>query len=229
MQTLNGHLLLEEHVMAVGLPQRICFATAEDPTMPDELPEWPGPLDYWTPPTITEGTIELVYDAQIVSELRNARRAVATRKAVHGPLDGHQGLMRLKVAGLMAMLEGLTHVDLEIWALAGTLLDSSRQVRSRLEIVKVDADHKRIVTQGTVQAHREMATASVKERQLMERVTNAIIRHATKVGVSRSAVRKATTTGATRDLFEDALAEAVKRGAVEVLPGAVKGSIVRLL
>lgn len=213
MQTANGHLLLEEHVIAVGLPQRIVFSTAHDETIPDEAPAWPGPLDVPMLPIIAQPHV-LEYDPRIVSLLQDRRRAVARGKLVQGPIDGHAGLQQLKLAGLMELLGGGDYVSWETWELAGMVIASSTSVRDRLVEVKHESDRERIVTQGTQTAFRELAAEDVKERQKVARLADTISARAVPEGTGLNVMRKAVTSSETKHRFQAALDMAMARGSV---------------
>ena len=178
IQTSNGHLLLDERMVAIGLPQRIVFASAHSELPPLEtLPSWPGQLDLPVPPNFVGQVTELMYDAQIVQELREARYAVATGQVVLGPVDGHLGLARTKVAGILALMDDRIDVSIDDWDLAGQIISSSTAVRGRLIQVKKITDSERVAAQGALQAQRELVSEDLKTRQKVTRLANRIARY----------------------------------------------------
>lgn len=113
-----------------GTPQRFVFVNATDPTIPDDRPEWPGPLCLDLPPIISSGQV-VEFDCEIAEQIR--RRALgATRGEWEvDPLDTHADLGRMKVAAILAVLDGgRLAVAAEDWELAGMIMRSSRAVRS---------------------------------------------------------------------------------------------------
>lgn len=226
LQTANGHLVLSDQMCAIGLPQRITFAHAHDPNMPgvDELPDWPGPLNYSTPPTIITGST-ITVDAAIVREVRLHRHAVATGAATEAPLDGHRNLMRLKVAGLFSMLEGDDTITPETWQLAGTLVATSARIRDHLVAVKTADDAIRRQRSADGRADYEAHVDDVKERKAVARLTDALIRRVTETGgdgIGRADLRRTSTSASTRHRFDDALRQAVERGALTEQEGRIR-------
>jgi hypothetical protein len=124
-----------------GLPQRFVFLPTDDPGVPRARPEWPGPLD-WTPPHLLTIPLPLTYPTE-VAELVDAAawRRLAEKIDDDAPidLDAHAMLVRLKLAGLFAVLEGRRDVDLDDWALAGQMVAVSRSEREAIvEIVRAE-------------------------------------------------------------------------------------------
>lgn len=129
--------------VAAGTPQRFIWLYALDPNMPDDPPDWPGPLD-WNPPST--GALALrrttrggwhrhplgVPDA-VANELRRHRQAVQRGEVTVDALDAHRHLCRFKIAGLLAILEQRLDVTDDDWALAGLVIDTSTKVRVAVE------------------------------------------------------------------------------------------------
>jgi len=114
---------------AGGTPQRFLFVAAEDPTIPDEPVDWPGPLP-WRLPQHQAGPMGL--PAAVAAEIRT-RKLQRTRGAVAiDPLDSHRDLSRLKVAGLLSVLAQRADIDVDDWRLAGDVLDASDRVRTSI-------------------------------------------------------------------------------------------------
>jgi hypothetical protein len=104
---------------------------ATDPTVPDERPDWPGSLD-WTPPARISAGQHLEVAPAIETEIRSADLARIRGETTTDPLDAHAGLYRLKVAGLLAVLDGRADVSLEDWTLAGMVKTASDAVRTNV-------------------------------------------------------------------------------------------------
>ena len=112
-----------------GTPQRFMFAHAVDPTIPDTPPEWPGALHIDTPPGVT-GEQLINVDECVAQQVFVEHRDTARGTRTVNPLDSHANLGRLKIAALLAVLDGrpleLTAAD---WDLAGVVMQTSRAVR----------------------------------------------------------------------------------------------------
>lgn len=218
IQTANGHLLLDERMTAVGLPQRIVFAHAHAPLPPlDQLPAWPGPLQVRQPHVITGQHTVLDVTAEIAEEVRTGRYEVATGKRHLGPIDGHLTLSRLKIAGLLALLDERLLIGQEDWTLAGALIDSSVSVRKLLVEAKVSADRDRIATQGVANAAREIASEDFKLRHQINRAQRAVERAVLAHGpIKKKALRDKLSNDLTAAaVINPALEELVALGKIE--------------
>src|SRR5262249_885236 len=109
--TLLGGLF-DGHV--AGTPQRFTFSDVSDPNAPDVAPPWPGPITIDLDPTMVRahkrlhGRVELhVFKLpdEVVEYLRKHRRLVTRHEIVTDELDAHRNLIRLKIAGLLAVLD----------------------------------------------------------------------------------------------------------------------------
>lgn len=211
IQTASGHLLLDDQQVAVGLPQRVAFVSAHDATIPENRPTWPGPLTVDVPDTIA-GTQHLEVAPEIAQELIDRRRAVVTGELVLGPLDGHQGLLQLKLAGLLTLIRGGTLISVNDWDLASRIVGTSKSVRLLVEHAKQDADRRRQGVRAAQRAREDMAA----EQHKIEHMAQRIASRASVDGVARGQMRKALCRGENRHLFDAALAHAVDSGWVVV-------------
>lgn len=129
-----------------GTPQRILWFSAEDPSIPDTPPTWPGQISFTPPQSYILTTTFTVAD-DIADEIRT-RKLARSRGVATGldPLDSHTDLLRLKVAALLAVLDERLDVNAEDWRLAGMVMNASHAVRTLV------AEHAR-----QVERHREEA------------------------------------------------------------------------
>lgn len=213
IQTLRGHELLADHLKAVGFPQRILFSWAHSP-LPASIPAWPGPIKYRV--YSTGSTLE--YAPEIVSEVQDEREAVMEGRLVLDDLDGHQTLLRLKLAGLMAMFGGSTTVTVDDWALAGSVLSTHRNVRQQLIIAhrqtEGDARHRQAEARGV----SDYVAETVKEKRLVDDVSRRIIARveaAEDDGVPYRELRNSMANSRTRDRWDHALEVALATGKIE--------------
>jgi hypothetical protein len=194
---MGGDLLRDA---AGGTPQRFSWADARDSSLPDldALPDWPGPLE-WKPPCppvsrYTAGTTDDVLkprtewdtvlmdvDPTIRRELRERQHAKQTGRLEVPELDSHLELVRLKVAGCLALLDGRLDVTKDDWQLAGMWTQASVAVRTALvaETARVseerEADTTRKLVARTVEMDRARATVPVLDlaRKLADKVRAA--------------------------------------------------------
>ena len=145
-----------------GLPGRFLFLALGDPAAPEVRPDWPGPLE-WKPPQwarITLGTplkSPLNFPSSVEEDV-DAENRDRLCNGANGPLlDGHRTLLRLKVAGLLAQIDGCrTDVTEDDWSLAGMLVEHSDTTRNRvLDVLSIEG-RKREETSNARAGRREV-------------------------------------------------------------------------
>ena len=112
-----------------GTPQRFLYVSAQDLEMPQVPPSYPGVLKY-------EADCEpfgLKVHTEILRELDNNKYRRARNEIVIDPLDTHIDYMRLRIAGLLTLVNRRRFIDLEPWNIAGLIVDNSRHVRRTLD------------------------------------------------------------------------------------------------
>jgi hypothetical protein len=139
-ETKTGPIIADA---GAGTPQRFAWAEARDPSLSDTPPQWPGSLD-WHPPLLPlNGDVNADLDGNYYMELaepvadeirRNdllRNRGEVRLKA----LDAHADLLRLKIAGLLAILDGRLNITEEDWYLAGIVKATSDKVLAHAQAV----------------------------------------------------------------------------------------------
>jgi Bifunctional DNA primase/polymerase, N-terminal len=123
-----------------GTPQRWLWLPADDPSIPDERPEWPGPLEPFQAPGVTPGEFQPLTFQEPIRVPAEVRAFVdsehVTRQRTRGAegLSGHAILTRLKVAALLGILHGQgSSFDLATWDLAGIVLEASDRMRAECQ------------------------------------------------------------------------------------------------
>lgn len=213
-----------------GTPQRFLWAPAGDPgRRPGELPDWPGPLD-WQPVGID---IQMRFDAP-VHPIRVDKRIMAEidiglcaglNYQVGDMYNAHQNLLRLKVAMLLAILDGCLHtgraVSMQDWKLAGMFVEMSNATRNQvLGLASAEQEQRRA---GSIALHADKAMAAELAAQttrdgvmlVAQRIRRQCQRH--PEGVTTQTLRNNTKGPGGRDhkWFAQALARAQAEGWVE--------------
>ena len=102
--------------------------SAVDAYMPETRLAWRGilelPTDYPLLITVDSQIIRLI-DENTVRHNRGTKR--------RDQLDTHADLMTLKIAAILAHLDGVHHVSLDYWNSANLVYDNSRQLRQTLQ------------------------------------------------------------------------------------------------
>lgn len=198
-----------------GTPQRFLWASSTTPTPhPDDRPEWPGPLPR---PVPSAGDWELHqamtgHQLGVAPEIRSEIAANDWHRQQHGadPLDEHHDLIRLKVAGCLAILQGFLDITTSDWQLAGQICDMSRQVRSDLvDQLTQRAEEAEAATSRKLARRQVEAIAHTDEWRTVEtarRLHDIVNKHPGKLSKGKLRARLAP---ARRDYFEEALDHAI--------------------
>ena len=127
VQPERSGALLDE--AAGGFPQRFVWFTATDPNAPAVAPDAPESME-WEAPTVPARA-----DGKRVMNVCDSARELIVSAAVSrlrgegDALDGHALLARLKVAALLALLDGSPAVREDDWVLSGEVMVASADVR----------------------------------------------------------------------------------------------------
>ena len=200
----------------IGLPKRMVFFWAHS-EFPEQLPEHPGNLvvglqnNVWD----RDGDEFMEVCSEIREELRAHRRVVAAGTERLDDLDGHRGLLKLKTAALLALMDWRMDVNLEDWGLAEMIMTHSDKVRSHVLAVKRQADSRAADARTMFLAEREATVDDVKERKAVARLRDSIVRKVGEGPIATGKLSRATTSSGTRHRFSDAVAAAVADGAIE--------------
>jgi hypothetical protein len=145
--------------LAAGTPQRFIYLAAQDPTLPDDPPDWPGQLA-WQPPELRGRAIaeavrpqHIVVAASVAAEIRRDHLA---RQRGRTPIDhwsAHRNLIRLKVAALLGILAGRVNVSEEDWDLAHMIIVASEHVRAAAQAA-IGREVRRVEAQGNARSAR---------------------------------------------------------------------------
>lgn len=213
VQPERSGALLDES--AGGFPQRFVWFTASDPDAPAQPPASLEPYE-WTPPQVPareDGKRVLKVCATAATTITTA--AVARLRGEGDALDGHALLARLKIAALLALLDGKTGVNEEDWRLSGLVMEESDRVRQTcvdaLKSAARASNIARAVARGEAEVETEMRAADVAIAKTKERV----LLHVSDKPIGASAMRKRLSPKH-RDYFEAALDDLEDAGVVIV-------------
>lgn len=195
-----------------GTPQRFVFATATDPSVPDEPPEWPGELDIEVPPIISGGR-DIVFDTEVADEIRRRSLMQVRGELEPDALDTHRDQVRMKVAALLGILDGRLCVSREDWELAGVVMATSNAVRNWvIEHARLQARRSEDARTAAL-ARRDAALQDEAQRRALISGAKSIARRVHKVGgESKFSVVRAAVASKHRELVsvEDMLTHAVE-------------------
>ena len=199
-----------------GTPQRfVWFNTVSDEITVD-TPEWPGQLGWKPPPAIIMGGImqpnPMGLHPDVAQPIKAQRAAVGRGELEVDPLDTHRNLAMLKVAGVLAVLDGRHNVDLEDWRLAGLILAHSDDIRSW--VIAEDQRRRQATEEAKIKATvaREALVEGSAEQRALAQAAKAAFRaaqRATDGVVGRRQVHMAMASRVRQMVtVEDAIAEA---------------------
>jgi hypothetical protein len=171
----EGHAGALLNDVAAGTPQRFAWARGTDPTVPDVSPDWPGPLGWELPGFAAMCRIEdqsgrwgdrhpLPVAPEIVDEIRDRSRSRIRGETTVDQYDAHSDLLRLKMAALLAILDGRLDVGIEDWRLAEVMKNSSDAVRDSVIAIAVEeARQKESATSARHAARHVAADTAIEE------------------------------------------------------------------
>lgn len=205
-------LLADAHT---GTPQRFYWGWADDPSIPDVPPPWPGPIEPHPGRLRPDGPVDIVFPERIKRMLWADRVARGRGEIEVSELDGHAGLMKVKLAALFALLDGgRLVVTEEDWSLAETAWASSCAVRDALVLraQREAAAERARVEDAKVHAELRSHVAKKDADLTLERVAHLVRRHASQVGgITYGALKKALASR-DRPVVDKAVALAVTKG-----------------
>jgi|DEB0MinimDraft_3_1074331.scaffolds.fasta_scaffold04975_4 hypothetical protein len=180
--------LLGDHIG--GTPQRFDWVSATDPNIPDVAPEWPGPLPWQLPAIYPNGRGTLAVADTIVATVRREALAVSRHEKVLDSLDSHSNLSRLKVAGVLALLDGRREVNEDDWNLAGIYRRHSNLVRQILLETIALSERKKEEALTARLLRREQAVAEDASKHAVEKMARSIARHVERAACAEPCTKR---------------------------------------
>lgn len=177
-QPTTAQVLLAENL--VGTPQRFLWAGMIDPTIPNNLPEWPGRLP-WSADLPTGLHVEGLADrvvmveppAGVAERIKAEQIAISQGNVEVDPGATQRNVLMLKTSALLAWLEGnmtgnrlpVTSTD---WQRAEQLVDLSEKVQSWTEAENVRYLEERATEAAKARAARSLTEDEYKDEQLLD-------------------------------------------------------------
>lgn len=170
---------------STGTPQRFVWTWANDPSIPDRPTAWPGPIEKHPGLLRPAGPVDITFPDRIRQMLWTERVGRARGEIEVAELDGHAGLMKVKLAALFALLDGnRIVVNEDDWALAEIVWTTSCAVRDGLvararreqEAERQAQDDAKISSE--VRAHMAKGEAD----RSLERLVRLVVKHSSQVG-----------------------------------------------
>lgn len=203
-------LLADAHT---GTPQRFFWGWADDPSIPDSPPPFPGPIEPHPGRMRPSEPVDIDFPVRIKQMLWRERVARGRGELEVPELDGHAGLMKVKLAALFALLDGRMSVTEDDWQLAEVVWQCSCAVRDSLVLraQREAAAEKQRADDAKVHAELRAHVAKKGADLTLERVAHLVRRHASTVGgVTYGGLKKALASR-DRAVAEKAVALAVAR------------------
>lgn len=222
VQPANSEALLGEGEQSGGTAQRFLWMSAGDREMDADYPEV-APVAITLP---NLGAGEVIFADGIRQFVRYTKEDENRGRVEVDPLDGHAMLIREKVAACLAVLHGEVEpsdpkrlfVSLKMWALAGSVMAHSTEMRSMCQAVlayaveerarKEDARKVNVITQGAAQTRAEETKA--EEAAVEAAVTAAHKKVLAQGAITRSALWKNVSRSAKKILKPADLMEALE-------------------
>lgn len=186
-----------------GTPQRFVWIDTIDASITVDVPEWPGPLDWQPPAAIAISGVHqphpMEVDPAIVSEIRHAHAAMQRGEVEVDPLDAHRRLVKLKLAGVLAVLDGRHDIGADDWALAERIMTHSDSVRAWV-ISEAARRQQSLELAGTLrQVDREAIVERSAASRALSRAAKVVYRCADRHAPTPITKRQAHAAIASRD------------------------------
>lgn len=219
---------------AAGTPQRFLWAWATDPSIPKYRVPVPGVLaGVWGREDGNRWLVAearghdapderpVTFDESIRDELFDLHHGLSTGAVALPELDAHMPLSLVKIAVLLAQLEGRRHVTAEDWRLARIVWHTSCRVRDHLVAYGLTLRGKESAVKRAAYAGQEAAAEAARaevrdvvEAKRVARVADRIeslVHAAGGDGIPLGKLRGSKIAARDRDVFVDALDVAALR------------------
>jgi len=216
IQTKLGHNLLTPEWIDQGLAGRLLFFSTEDVRITADAPEWPGPLAL---PIHDAIPMDLEYPKQIWDEVRDAHVAKKNKSMVVAAIDGHRSLVRLKLAGILALMDGRTAVNIADWDLANQIVKVHASIRDSMLALASESRWADSVTKATASGRLEAVRQEATDGTNIKRAIKSILRQLTTGQRSRKQLRSGLSGAALRQVIDEALDRLTDTGQIKETAG----------
>lgn len=204
-----------------GTLQRFLWWASSDPSIPDLAGPWPGPVPMAPHALNTTALTAIGVHPDITAELR--ARQVARARGSLVPAAGREqdDALRVRLSALLALLDGRASIELNDWALAMVVLDTSAAHVARVRAAERDAQ--RAVESARISSRlRQRAAERDDDEQRfdteVERIVAKIVGRLAGIPDGMPRVRLRDSIARRRhDEFDTALSLAEERGLVRVV------------
>lgn len=221
-----GHTAVLMDDVTGGTPQRLLWAPATDPDMPDE----PGPapeqvLDTALPSwALSERQVLIQYGPPGIREYIRAG-LLANGRGDGDAIDGHRTLTRLKVAADLAIMDHRSVVSELDWMLSEAIMAKSDETRNAV----LEYDRRAARAKVREKAVARAAGEDFYDQSRLETVRRSILRMLERDGEQQGNVlRSRLGRKEKRDLFDQAIGLLEADGLVSSEPGAQRGTRYRI-
>ena len=218
-----------------GTAQRLLFAWALDPSIPEESPGSGVIVLADVARFIAHlGTETLVIPGEADNELRRLHLARQRGESDEPVDDNHAPLHMIKIACMMALLDRRTEVTMDDWGLARVVWDQSRIVRDHVKALVVSDAVRKANAKIEAAARTAAASAVASSEALDVRTARAVVELAGSIRakvsaaggrMGRSALAKSVAAGRRRHMA-DALAHGEAEGWFHLEPAERSGEVV---
>ena len=178
-----------------GTPQRFIWAPTTDPQAPDIRPELPGPLPWRVPEDALRHrhrvTLDMHPDIYAEMDKAHAERLRGNPDAQ----DGHRLYSQIKVAAIVALLDGRLDIGLEDWSIAQAIIARSVRTRQRVEHklkeVRASELKGRAEAAALTQIHVERRTSETVELRASRSVARHVWKHQQPEGCTNGCMKRA--------------------------------------
>ena len=187
-----GFLLKESS--SIGLPQRFLWLSIQPHELPevDEEPAFPGPLDwrppaaYPNPPGNAENRHVVLIHPEVSREVRVEHRDRQLGNIVTDALDSHTTQSRLRVAVVLAALDGRLNVTQEDWAIAQVIMATSQESRRWVERKVEVTEAAERLAKNAHHAERAVFVDEVVDGARTKRLAKRLYQYARKAILSKA-------------------------------------------
>jgi hypothetical protein len=210
IQPSNFNELFSVANTGTGLTGRFLFAPASDYEVPDQRPDWPGPLSF---PFLQNNTpLEIGVPGEIVAEIDAAIVSVHRNASLAGEGDAtsHRNQVALRIAAIRAVARGETDITLDDWRLAKLRTDTSAACQNALASYQAVTLRDRRHKEDEAKALSTVHQATIAEQADIAKFKGRIIERCGHAGMTRRQVKDLKDTP--RDVLWAALNELLAEG-----------------